>query len=721
MAASPAQASVELELEGMTCAACAARIESNLNKLDGVEANVNLATERASVRFAPQKLDVAALIQRVRDTGYDAHVASGTTVRDHAAEHCAALREFLVAALFTAPFLVEMIAHLSGRHGVLPGTLQWVLATPVQFYCGWRFYAGAWRSLKGGGANMDVLVALGTSVAYAFSSAVLFLRLSEHLYFEAGASVITLVLLGKYLEARAKARTARALEGLIRLQPKTAWVEREGRLVEVDIATLKPGDAFVVRPGDAIAVDARVSGGETSVDESMLTGESMPVDKAPGSRVFAGTINGMQSINCVATGVGRDTLLAGVIRLVAAAQGSKPPVQRLVDKVAAVFVPVVVAIAAATFVFWWWRSGTIGAALVPAVSVLVIACPCALGLATPTALMVGVGRAARAGILIRNAVALEAAERIDTLVFDKTGTLTRGEPSVTDVLPAPGAEPEALLRIAVTLANRSEHPLARAILLHPAAARVMPAAAGEFVAHGGRGMSATLNARVARLGSPEFLKEAGVVFEPGDLERLRAQGKSVVGVADGAQFLGWIALADTLRETTPAALERLVRMGITPVMLSGDHAAAAKAIAEQLGIARWKGDVLPERKAAEIDALRSEGRHIGMAGDGVNDAPALAKADVGFALASGSGASLDVADVTLMKNDLSGIADAIELSRATLAKIRQNLFFAFIYNVLGIPLAAAGLLNPVIAGAAMALSSVSVVSNSLLLNRWKPG
>jgi Cu+-exporting ATPase len=721
MGASLEQSSVELELAGMTCAACAARIEANLNKLDGVEANVNLATERASVRFVPQKLDIAALIQRVRDTGYDARVASGTTLRDHAAEHRAALREFLVAAVLTSPFLVEMIAHLSGRHGLLPGALQWLLATPVQFYCGWRFYAGAWRSLKGGGANMDVLVALGTSVAYAFSSAVLFFGLPEHLYFEAGASVITLVLLGKYLEARAKARTARSLEGLIRLQPTTAWVERDGRLEEVDVATLNPGDAFVVRPGDAIALDARVSAGETSVDESMLTGESMPVDKQPGSRVYAGTINGMQSINCVATGVGRDTLLAGVIRLVAAAQGSKPPVQRLVDKVAGVFVPVVVAIAAATFAFWWWWSGAIGEALVPAVSVLVIACPCALGLATPTALMVGLGRAARAGILIRNADALEAAERIDTLVFDKTGTLTRGEPSVTDVLPAAGAEPEALLRIAVTLEHRSEHPLARAILRHPAAVRVKPAAAGGFVAHGGRGVSATLDGNVVRLGSPEFLAEAGVVFESAELDRLRAEGKTVVGVADGTRFLGWIALADTIRDTTPAALARLVRMGIAPVMLSGDHAAAAQAIAGQLGIARWKAGVLPEGKVAELDRLRGEGRRVGMAGDGVNDAPALAKADVGFALASGSGASLDVADVTLMKNDLSGIADAIELSRATLAKIRQNLFFAFIYNVLGIPLAAAGLLNPVIAGAAMALSSVSVVSNSLLLNRWKPG
>ncbi|MBI3370151.1 MAG: copper-translocating P-type ATPase [Betaproteobacteria bacterium] len=714
------QADVELELEGMTCAACAARIESNLNKLEGVEARVNFATERASVHFVPGKLDVAALIRRVQDTGYDARISTGIVNRDHTAEHRAAWREFLAAALLTAPFFVAMGAMFAGRHDLLPGWMQWLLATPVQFYCGWRFYAGAYRSLKGGGANMDVLVALGTSVAYLFSSAVLFLGLPEHLYFEAGAAVITLVLLGKYLEARARLRTAQALEGLIKLQPKTAWVEREGRLVEVDIATIRSGDVFVVRPGDAIAVDARVAEGETSVDESMLTGESMPVDKRKGGRVYAGTINGMHSVRCVATGVGRETLLAGVIRLVAAAQGSKPPVQKLVDNVAGVFVPVVIGIAALTYLFWWWRAGALGAGLMPAVSVLVIACPCALGLATPTALMVGVGRAARAGILIRNADALEAAENIDTLVFDKTGTLTRGEPSVTDIFPAAGAEAEALLRVAVTLENRSEHPLARAILRHPAAARVLPMAVSEIEAHGGQGISAAQGGSVARLGSPEFLRQAGVEFEAGDLDRLRAEGKTVVGVAHGAQFLGWIALADTLRETTAAALARIVRMGIDPVMLSGDHAAAARAIADQLGIARWKAEVLPADKAVEVDTLQREGRRVGMAGDGVNDAPALARADVGFALASGSGASLDVADVTLMKNDLAGIADAIELSRATLSKIRQNLFFAFIYNVLGIPLAAAGLLNPVIAGAAMALSSVSVVSNSLLLNRWKP-
>jgi Cu+-exporting ATPase len=651
-------------------------------------------------------------------------------VRDYAAEHRAALADFALAAALSAPFLAEMAAHFAGGHGLLPPWLQWLLATPVQFWSGRRFYAGSWRALRGGAANMDVLVALGTSAAYLYSCAVLALALPEHVYFEAGALVITLVLLGKYLEARARRRAAQALEALGKLQPRSAWVEREGRLVEIEAASLAPGDAFVLRPGDAVPVDGRIVEGETAVNESMLTGEAMPVEKRAGTRVFAGTLNGMKAVKCVATGIGRDTVLAGIIRLVAMAQASKPPVQKLVDRVSAVFVPAVAAIAVVTLAGWWLYAHDFGHALLPAVAVLVIACPCALGLATPTALMVGVGRAARAGILIRNAEALEGAEKLDTLVLDKTGTLTRGEPAVTDVLPADGVPPEELLQAALALESISEHPLARAIVAHPAMERVQPPAASGFEAHGGRGVSAWIGARaaargngeLARAGTPEFLAESQVSVprpEREALERLRAQGKTVVGVALGARLLGWIALADALRETTPEAVRRLAAMGIEPVILSGDNPAAVGAIAAQLGIRQWRGAVLPEAKAEEVARLRREGRRVGMAGDGVNDAPALAAADVSFALAGGTGVAIETADVTLMKNDLAGIADAIALSRATLAKIRQNLFFAFIYNVLGIPAAALGALNPVIAGAAMAASSVSVVSNSLLLNRWK--
>jgi P-type Cu+ transporter len=696
---------VELDLEGMTCAACAVRIEKNLNQLDGVEASVNLATEKASVGFDQKKQNVAAIIQRIRDTGYDAHVAREGEIRDHAAQNAGARRDFLIAAALTAPFLGEMAAMAAGAHGWLPGWLQLALATPVQFWSGARFYRGAWKALRGGTANMDVLVALGTTVAYAFSVSVLLLGFSHHLYFEASAVVITLVLLGKYLEARAKAKAAKSLESLIRLQPAKAFIEKDGVLVEVDAATLKPGDEFEVRPGDAIAVDGRVVAGASSVNESMLTGESLPVAKKPGERIYAGTINGEGTLRAAATGIGRQTVLAGIIRLVAAAQGSKPPVQRLVDKVSAVFVPVVLGISALTFFFWFLLLGNPTAGLIAAVSVLVIACPCALGLATPTALMVGVGRAAQAGILIRNAEALEKAEKLRVLVLDKTGTLTRGEPVVVGVFPEATSTREEILETAAALEARSEHPLARAIV-NAHEGEVLPVA--EFRAVGGQGVVATLQGRPARLGSPAFLGR--------DVSR---KG-TVIGVERDGRFLGWIELADELRPTSKDAVARLAALGIEPVILSGDSAGAVEAIARQAGIERWRAGVLPQEKAAEVQNLRAGGKSVGMAGDGVNDAPALAAADVSFALASGSGAALDVADVTLMRNDLAGIVGAVELSRATLAKIRQNLFFAFFYNVLGIPLAALGLLNPAIAGAAMALSSVSVVSNSLLLNRWKP-
>jgi Cu+-exporting ATPase len=629
---------VELDVEGMTCAACAARIEKNLNRLEGVEASVNLATEKAAVRFEPARATLDEIIGRIRDTGYDAQVAREGAVRDHVAENRKARNAFVAAAVFTAPLLL---------HGLVPPWLQWLLATPVQFWSGARFYRGAWNALRGSTANMDVLVALGTSAAYFFSAAVVVLKTGSHVYFEAAAFVITLVLLGKWLEARARAKAAGALEALIRLQPKT---------------DLKEGDPFMVRPGDAIPVDGRVTGGGSAVNESMLTGESMPVEKRAGDRVYAGTINGDGALECIATGTGKATMLASIIRLVAAAQASKPPVQKLVDKVAGVFVPVVLALALLTLAVWWMNDG-FSAALIPAISVLVIACPCALGLATPTALMVGVGRAARAGVLIRNAEALEGAEKLDTLVFDKTGTLTRGEPEVTDVLPEPGVTAAELLDVAAALESRSEHPLGRAILRKALGRKAVE----DFRAQGGRGVSARIDGRPARLGSASFIGRTPLPLE----------GRTVVGVELDGCFLGWIALADALRDSSAAAITRLRDMHIEPVVVSGDRLEAVERIARELGIRRWQGGVLPAKKAEAIEQLRKDGRRVGMAGDGVNDAPALAAADVSFALASGSGASLDVADITLMKNDLASIADAIELSRATLAKIRQNLFFAF--------------------------------------------
>ena len=709
------EARAALRIEGMSCAACAARIEACLNRLDGVQAQVHYATGRAAVRYAPERADLGAIVRAVREAGYDAQPVAEDEVPLARAPARALLVDFALAAVLSAPLLVEMAAHMAGRTpGLVPAALQALLATPVQFWCGRRFYAGAARALAGGAANMDVLVALGTSAAYFFSLAVLVFDLPGHLYFEAGAVVIALVLLGKYLEARARVRAAEALAALVRLQPATAWVEKEGRLVAVPAESLAPGDVYVVRPGDTVPVDGRVLEGESAVNEAMLTGESMPVEKRAGERVLAGTLNGAGALRCRATGVGRDTVLAGIVRMVAQAQASKPPVQQLVDRVSAVFVPAVLAVAAATFAFWAFAAGDAERALLAAVSVLVIACPCALGLATPTALIAGIGRAARAGILVRNADSLEAARRLDTIAFDKTGTLTRGEPVVAEVLPAEGVEPELLLRTAVALEMRSEHPLARALLAHPAARRVEPLPLTDFRAHGGRGVSGRVDGQTALAGSPEFLRAAGLAVEP------PAGSPASVGVALGGRLLGWFAFEDRLREDAAGALARLRRLGLEPVVLSGDRRAAVEGVARSLGIERWQAQLAPEDKVEAIRSLRAEGRVVGMAGDGVNDAPALAEADASFALAGGSGAAIETADLTLMKNDLRAIAEAIALSRAIIARIRQNLFLAFVYNVLGIPLAAAGLLNPVIAGAAMAASSVSVVTNALRLNRWKP-
>jgi Cu+-exporting ATPase len=711
---------VELALEGMTCAACAARIEKALNRIEGVEASVNFATETARVALRPGAATIESLIEAVRRSGYDARVQESGTVVDHAADRRAAFRAFLLAAVLTAPFLVDMAWMLAGSgHHLLPLWLQLALATPVQFVSGARFYRGAWRSLRGGGANMDVLVMLGTSIAYLSSAVVVLWGRDLHVYFEAAAVIITLVLLGKWLEARAKARTSEALRGLAQLQPQRAWIEGPSGLREVRVEDLRPGDVFVVRPGDSIPVDGEVIDGASVVDESMLTGESVPVAKALGARVFAATVNGEGLLRCRATGVGRDTVLAGIIRLVALAQGSKAPVQALVDRVAGVFVPAVVACAAVTFAAWL-ALGTAEQALLNAVAVLVIACPCALGLATPTALMVGIGRGAKAGILVRNAVALERAREMTTLLIDKTGTLTEGRPAVTGVLPAPGVSEPALLRVAASLERGSEHPLAAAVLRYADAAGVAAVPPQDFRAVPGRGVAAIVDGIPARLGTPEYIAELGIPVDAEEVARWRGEGATVIAVAAGGRLLGLLLLADRLRATSAAAMQRLRDLGLRLVVISGDHEATVRAVARGAGIAEFRAGVLPAQKAAEVEARRAAGEVVGMAGDGINDAPALAAADVSFTLAGGTGVAIDAADVTLMRDDLRLLADAIDLSRRTVVKVRQNLFFAFVYNVLGIPLAAIGLLSPVIAGAAMALSSVSVVTNSLALGRWRP-
>ena len=709
---------VEFSIGGMTCAACSARLEKVLNRQPGMQANVNLAAERARIRLAGDA-DEAAVIAAVAKAGFSALPVDGETRTREKAEKQAVyhqeIRRFWIAVALTLPLVAQM-AFMFGEHGQhneLPRWLQLALATPVQFWIGWRFYDGAWKSLRGGGANMDVLVALGTSMAWGFSAIVTAFGLGQHVYFEGGAAVITLVLLGKLLEARAKARTSEAIEALIRLQPKTARVERDGQWVEMPVEALMPGDIFLVRPGESIPVDGEVVTGDSSINEAMLTGESMPVVKSAGDKVFAATANGQGALRCQATGVGEHTLLAGIIRLVGEAQGSKAPVQRLADRISAVFVPVVCVIALLTFAVWWWYAGVFSEALVNAVAVLVIACPCALGLATPTAIMVGTGQGARAGILVKNAEALERAERIKVLALDKTGTLTCGAPQVTDVLPR-GAQRDDVLQLAAALEQNSEHPLARAIV--GMIATVNTKKVLNFKAWPGHGIEGEVDGRTLRIGSPTWL---GVESDSAVLA-LQQAGKTVVVLAEAEQVLGLLAIADALRPTSCEAVRRLRARGIRVVMLTGDNAATAAAIAAEAGISEFRAGILPGDKAAVVAELKAGGTLVAMVGDGINDAPALAAADVSFAIGAGSDAAIEAADLTLIRSDLLSVVDAIDLSGATLGKIRQNLFFAFIYNVLGIPLAALGLLNPVVAGAAMAMSSVSVVSNSLLLKRWRP-
>lgn len=716
----------ELQLTGMTCVACASRIEKVLNRMPEVSATVNFATEKARIEFDQQNTDLAALIAAVQRAGYDAH-----PVRDFESEkqeRAAAYRherlQFIISLLLTAPLLVEMILMLpiwsTHSHGLLPLWLQWLLATPVQFWIGKRFFSGAWHSLRGGGANMDVLVALGTSAAYFLSCAVLLLKLDQPVYFEASATIITLVLLGKLLEARARGHASAALEALINLQPKLAHVERDGIMLDVPVTEVKPGEVFLVRPGESVPVDGIVLEGASSIDEAMLTGESMPREKHTDDKVYTATFNQRGLLKCRAIAVGAQTQLAAIIQLVEQAQGSKAPIQKLADKIASIFVPAVVFIAILTFIVWWALGSDFSTALINAVSVLVISCPCALGLATPAAIVVATGRAASAGILVKHATALEHTHKLAVLIVDKTGTLTTGKPIVTDLLPAAGSNNDQLLQIAASMAQGSTHPLSRALLGKAQAQNISLSPTTAYNELSGNGLTAEIGGSTYLLGSPAFIAGNNVELNEAHILALQQQGKTVIAIARGNILLGCIALADTLRATSIEAVARLSKMGIRVVMLSGDNAATAQAIAQQAGIGEFRAEVLPQDKAAHVQSFKALGLMVGMVGDGINDAPALAAADISFAMRSGSDIAIEAADITLMRNDLMSVVDAIDLSRVALAKIRQNLFFAFAYNILGIPLAALGMLNPVIAGAAMAMSSVSVVSNALLLKRWQP-
>lgn len=717
------QNSAELQLIGMSCVNCAGKIEKTLNSLPGVTASVNFATEKAHVDFAQSPLNIPELIKAIQDLGYQAfelnsEVDTAKVKEEAAAEYRKDLRLFIFSVLLTAPFMIEMLIMFTGEHAeFMPRWLQLALATPVQFWIGWRFYRGSYFALKSGSANMDVLIALGTSMAYILSAVLTFLNWHHHhVYFEASTSVITLILLGKLMESRAKGKTSEAVESLLRLQPKQAHVERQGQVVLVDVKDLRIDDIVVVKNGDAIPVDGIVVSGTSSVDESMLTGESMPVQKVVDAHVYAATLNQEGSLRIRATGVGARTQLAQIIKIVTTAQGSKAPIQRLADKISSVFVPVVVVISVLTFVGTWLWSGDITTALISAVSVLVIACPCALGLATPTAVVVGIGKGAQAGILFRDAKALELAEKIDVLVLDKTGTITEGKPVVTEIHASEGQDPDQVLKWAGSLEFGSSHPLAHAIVEESKKRKLDFLPVENFKSVVGQGVEGRIGGRNLKLGKTAWVA-APYSLNQELLQRLEGQGQTLMALADDERVLGYIAVADRIRESSKAAIAEIQRRGIKVMMLTGDNEGTAREISRQSGIIDFKHSVKPGDKANVIVTLKRKKQRVAMVGDGINDAPALAMSDVSFSMSSGTDIAIEAADITLMKNDLTSVVQAIELSQMTLKKIRQNLFFAFIYNILGIPLAALGMLNPVVAGAAMAMSSVSVVSNSLLLKR----
>jgi Cu+-exporting ATPase len=719
----------DLEISGMTCAACALRVERALAAVPGVaRAAVNLASNRASVAGAAGALRAAELIVAVQRAGYEAQLLTGDLERDREIAAAEALRmkaesrRLAAAVVLSLPLLAPMLG------AAIPGWLQLILATPVQFLIGARFYAGAWKALRARSGNMDLLVALGTSAAYFYSLYLLLARpAGTPLYFDSAAVVITLVSVGKRLEARARRSTTAHIQALMSLRPERARVVRGGEEIEIPAAAVATGDVVVARPGERLPVDGTVIGGHSEVDESLLTGESLPVAKAPGDRVTGGSINGSGLLRIETTAVGNQSTLSQIIALVAGAQARKPPVQRLVDRVAGVFVPVVLAISIAAFLGWWLLAGEPAAGLVAAVSVLVIACPCSLGLATPTALMVGTGVAAKAGILIRDAEALERAHRLDTLVLDKTGTMTEGRPAVMEVIPN-GISAGELLQLAVAAQAGSEHPLARAFLARARELGAKDASSlplEDFQSHVGLGLTARIGGRRVVIGNRALAQRYRVRIDEGEprAARLEEQGRTVMWIAaldPQPTWLGLIAVADPIKPEAAAAVRHLDRIGIETVLMTGDNERTAAVVGSQLGIRRVLAGVLPQEKVAEVRRLQGEGRRVGMVGDGINDAPALAAADVGFAMGTGADVAMQTGGITLMRGDPRLLGDSIAVSRATYRKIRQGLFWAFIYNIIGLPAAAFGLLNPMIAAAAMALSSVSVVSNALLLRRWRP-
>jgi Cu+-exporting ATPase len=725
---------IDIGIHGMTCASCVGRAERALKKVPGVqEVSVNLATESARVLVKASEQIEARLRRAVRDAGYEP-VAANAAIDAPSESAWAGFAPVALGLVLSLPLMLPMVGSLWGQHWMLPAWLQFLLATPVQFVLGARFYKAGWHSLKSLSGNMDLLVSIGTTAGWALS---VWLWLSaasgdmSHLYFEGSAVVITLVLLGKWLEARAKRQTTSAIRALHALRPETAHLLGLDGEVDVPIDEVLVGDELVVRPGERFAVDGVLLEGLTQVDESMLTGEPLPVSKTVGEKVTGGTLNGDGRVILRVKATGVDTVLASIIRLVEDAQAAKAPIQRLVDKVSAVFVPVVLVLALVTLLGWWLSGVPFEAALINAVTVLVIACPCALGLATPAAIMAGTGVAAQHGILIKDAQALELAHKADVVVFDKTGTLTVGQARLTDFVVAQGADKTTLLSMAAALQSGSGHPLARAVVTAAGEQGLVVPALTQLQTTPGKGLRGLVNGGDYAIGNVRWMQELGIqlgtLSEP--LKALEDKGATLAVMAQhtptGFVALALLAFGDEPKASAAAAISTLRALGIRVMMLSGDNRAAALAMATRVGLTADEviSDVLPGDKAAHIAALKQQGHTVVMVGDGVNDAPALAAADVGMAMANvggGTDVAMHAAGITLMRGDLALVAAALDISHRTVAKIRQNLFWAFIYNVAGIPLAALGFLNPVMAGAAMAMSSVSVMSNALLLKRWKP-